>query len=129
LLPTEVDVVPPPPPPELVPTDPPPLTVELAFAEQEEPAVGEVDFKRKLKELKPGTEANSTGEDPKCLHVDGETDDRVRIDLNDTHVLLLPSSLPPVPRLDLAAMAMGLGETKIVCMLGPTSRSVEMISR
>jgi hypothetical protein len=62
-----------PPPPELVPKEQPP-TVESASAEQVEPAAGEVDLKRKLEEVEPGTDANGTGEDAKRPRVDGEPD-------------------------------------------------------
>jgi hypothetical protein len=57
----DVDAVPP--PLEVVPA-----AMESVSAEQEEPAAGEVDLKRKLE---PGTEANGDGEDAKRRRVDG----------------------------------------------------------
>jgi far upstream element-binding protein len=62
-----------PPPPEVVLEGQPPA-VESASVDQEVPAAGELDLKRKLEEVEPGTEANGDGEDAKRPRVDGEPD-------------------------------------------------------
>ncbi|TVU43739.1 hypothetical protein EJB05_10229 [Eragrostis curvula] len=63
-----------PPPPEVAPEEQAPA-VESASAEQEVSAASEIDLKRKLVEVEPGTEPNGAGEDAKRPRVDGESDE------------------------------------------------------
>jgi far upstream element-binding protein len=57
----------------VVPEGQPPAA-KSASVDQEVPAAGELDLKRKLEEVEPGTEANGDGEDAKRPRVDGEPD-------------------------------------------------------